>query len=287
MLRSFLKSLPRIRDFFWEISLVSRTLSAKKPASRFVVYGSARTGTTICASLLSAHVDLVSEHEIFNRYHIQAKKDFDSIYREIGLGYTPPLFFPLYSIENVAKYKCDRLQRSHYCFKYLTSQMELSEERKFIQGLARKGWKILHVVRQDLLQVAISYYVAFQNLDKPGAWFGAKSDKCMVNPKQLIELLERFEREQEEQRAILADVPHLQLTYEEDYLDSAKHQEVCNRIFEYVEMSSCTVHSSLKKQGSECLSERVENWEEVRNALMETRFKVFMPSLPETGVIAG
>lgn len=288
-LRRFYTALKhfRIRDFLWEMSLVYRTLFTKRPKSKFVVYGSARTGTTICASLLSVHEDLVSEHEIFNRFHTVAKKDFDAIYGEIGLGHTPPLFFPNFSIEKVADYKCNRLHRNCFSFKFLSSQMPFSREKKFMRKLAENGWKVLHVTREDLLHVAISYYLASLHYDKPGAWFGAKSQKAVVEPAKLIDLLERFDRELKEQREILRDIPHLDLVYEEDYLHVEKHQEVCDRIFHYLGMPSHPVHSPLKKQGSARLSERVENWEEVRDAVAATRFNVFLPQVAGSGQDVG
>ena len=113
----------RFRDFTWEMGLLLRAPFTKKPKTKFIIYGSGRTGTTLCLTLLSKHPDLVADHEIFNQYHAKSDMDFDNIYRKIGVSYTPPLFFPNLSIENVAATKCMATDRKNYCFKLLSDHL--------------------------------------------------------------------------------------------------------------------------------------------------------------------
>lgn len=269
----------RYRDFLGELGLLIRAPFIKRPDSKFIIYGSARTGTTICLSLLSTHPDLVAEHEIFNRYHAKSKKDFDKIYEAIGLSHTPPLYLRNTSIENVAAAKCRQAQRKVYCFKLLSGQMHTEDERKFVHRRIKNGWKILFVRRENLLATAISYYIAFANFDKDSAWFGAKSARTYIKPKLLITYLKRFEAEEKSQISILEGQPHLRLVYEEDYLDSDRHQAVCDRIFDYLEMPRCQVSSTMKKQGARVVSDRVANWEEVRSALEQSPFKQYLEGM--------
>ena len=269
----------RYRDLFWELSLFLRAPFAKQPETKFIIYGSARTGTTICLSLLSKHPDLVAEHEILNAYHAQSKKDFNELYSTIGLSHTPPLFFPNRSIENVAAIKCKTANRKFYCFKLLSGQLEPEEERAFMHKRIASGWKVIHVRRDNLLEVAISYYIAFSNLHDSSSWFGAKSKRTHIEPSGLIDLLNRFESELNEQTRTLENQPHLSLVYENDYLDSARHQKVCDDIFEYLGMPNSTVSSTLEKQGAKVVSDRVENWDEVQRELEKTKFKLFLAQL--------
>lgn len=266
----------RYADFLWELSLFARAPFAKEPETKFFIYGSARTGTTICLSLLSTHPNLVAEHEIFNQYHAKSKKDFDNIYEGIGLSHTPPLYFKNLSIENVAKTKCQQVQRNHYCFKLLSGQMSMEREKAFVTNRIKNGWKILLVCREDLLAVAVSYSIAYANLHKSSSWFGAKSESTQIDLERLMYYLKRFEAEQNQQKEILKDLPHLSLVYEDDFLDSENHQAVCNEIFNYLGMPDCQVSSSLKKQGSKELSNRVENWDELVQSLRGTRFQKFV-----------
>ncbi|QXD23952.1 hypothetical protein F7C95_18885 [Opitutia bacterium ISCC 51] len=266
----------RYRDLLWELSLFVIAGFAKQPKNKFIIYGSARTGTTICLSLLSKHPNLVAEHEIFNQYHAKSKKDFDQIYSEIGVSHTPPLFFKNSSIEHVAATKCKKAKRDFYCFKLLSGQMTPEEEGKFVHKRIKLGWKIIFVSRENILATAISYYIAFANFDKSASWFGAKSKRMHIDAQGLINYLDRFETELLQQQNILKDQPHLGLIYEEDYLDSNKHQSVCDKAFEFLGMDSCVVSSTMKKQGAKVVSDRVENWEELRTVLEETRFRKYL-----------
>ena len=269
----------RYRDFLWELALAVKGCFVKPPKNKFIIYGSARTGTTICLSLLSKHPDLVAEHEIFNQYHAKSKKDFDQIYSEIGVSHTPPLFFKNFSIENVASTKCKQAKRDFYCFKLLSGQMAAEEERKYVHQRINNGWKIIFVSRENILATAISYYIAYANFDKSSSWFGAKSKKMHIDPLGLINYLNRFESELLQQQNILKTQPHLGLVYEVDYLDSDKHQSVCDKAFEYLGMDSCEVSSTMKKQGARVVSDRVENWEELRTVLEQTRFRKFLEGI--------
>lgn len=269
----------RYSHLFSELSLFFRAPFTKAPKSKFIIYGSARTGTTICLSLLSTHPEIVADHEIFNQYHAQSNKNFDKIYDTIGLSHTPPLYFRNRSIENVAKFKCNKSNRSSYGFKLLSGQMTKEDERRFIHQRIKKDWKIIFVYRKNILATAISYYIAFSHFEKSSSWFGPKSKLTRIEPQGLIEYLERFQLEQDYQKEILENQAHLSLVYEEDFLDSDEHQNVCNRIFSYLNMPSSEVSSSMKKQGARVVSDRVENWEEVRVALEKTRFKKFLERL--------
>jgi hypothetical protein len=80
------------------------------------------------------------------------------------------------------------------------------------------------------------------------------------------------------ERQILQKIPHLKLTYEDNLLHATSHQETADQIFDWLNIDSVSVKADLQKMMPFHLSEMVENYEELYQAIQTTKYAHYLES---------
>ena len=164
-----------------------------------------------------------------------------------------------------------------------------SDPASFLRRLADQGWTFVHLKRRNALLQALSNLVAHEHQ----RWHlqegqDSRTKKVRINCERLVEWTRWNERVWEDEESILATLPHLSLTYEDDLLPSTRHQTTANRAFHFLEVSTHPVRAPLRRSGAGGLEERVRNHAEViahvRSAGFEHYLEAGHPTSPTVEV---
>jgi hypothetical protein len=214
--------------------------------SKFVIFGIPRSGSTLLVGLLDSHPQIHCEGELL-------------IHR---------LFFPRSYIN--CRYK--RCQKDAFGFKLLVDHFEtqkIQDARQFLKELEDNGYRIIYLRRDNLYRAALSslygsfigkYHLSQKQENQP-------REKMVVDPEALLSKLKRFEYLASQQRAILGDLPHLDIVYEKDLVVSEQHQNTIDRISGFLGLSRSQVHSDLIRVTTEDVSGFVENATELETMI--------------------
>jgi hypothetical protein len=233
------------------------------PENKFVIYTRGRTGSTLLTELLNCHPDIYCDVEIFNFLYSEGIVKFPNLY-----------------IKNCSK-RASSYKKSTYGFKVKIAQ--LRHEHKYdkfdniLTDLHSDGWKFIHLKRMNFLRHKLSNIVASStnifhinnsNSERPG--------KIKVNCNELIEGIKYSEKVEHEEEESLRKIPHLKLIYENDILDNSKHQETADKVFNFLNVKSCSVKTELKRIVPENLEDSILNFEEVYTSLKGTKYSKYL-----------
>ncbi|WMI68454.1 hypothetical protein [Mangrovimonas sp. YM274] len=223
---------------------------------KFIVFGQGRSGSTLLTKLLDQHPDIFCDQEIF------------------GSKQSPIFLFPEKYIESNAR-KPSTSGKPIYGFKVkvyqLFSDQKIKNIKKLLDRLHKKGWKFIFLYREDEMAHNVSSFKAFSM----GTWFVEKeeivkketSEKLYVDPVQFEKSVLWRRKFSAMEKACLQNIPHIPVSYEKDLLQLENHQEVCNRIFEYIGVKSYPVQASVKKMNETNLKSSIKNYAEIEAIL--------------------
>lgn len=217
----------------------------------FFVFGQGRSGSTLLCNLLNSHPDIYCESEIL-------------FHRRLA-----PVSFALGRQKRAPSDKM-------YGFKVKVYQLDNVQTRtdadRFVRELViNHEWRLIFLWRKEILRQTISAIMAWRK----GLWHAKKDEQDAVertvrlDPDHVIDSLYFRIRNMERERAIIADLPHEVVTYESDLLNPEDQQPTLSRLFQFLDLPDHTVETSLRKTSKPDLSEQIENYQEIRDAILE------------------
>lgn len=233
--------------------LVSRRHVA---GTKFLIFGAGRSGSSLLVDLLDSHPQIRCEGEILHHR---------------------VLFPRLYVSCRAATAAQDA-----YGFKLLSYQLrqvqKMHDPGLFLQRLHESRWKIIYLVRRNILRRALSNLYA-RHRQK----FHARRDerpteavRMPVDVSELLSWMEGMERLNRFEQQLLSDLPHLHIVYEDDLQDSHDHQPTVDRIFLYLGLPSARVKSNLVKATPRDLSDFVANHEELVQFVNDSLYSEYL-----------
>lgn len=248
--------------------------------SNFIIFGTQRTGTILLVRLLDSHPDVICMGELFHDAdysgHVKLpvpryiKYRNSSIRRKINY-----LIRKNSSIENylASLESTYRGEQSAYGFKLMVNQ--LHKNPHLYKYLDDNNFKIIQIVRSNVLKV----YLSLLRARLTGVYVSKdKSEKIKfeVPTDKLFENLEQLEKINEEIIGLgdLLKLEYHTLGYEDLVADQDKEMM---RLFSFLGVDkNIKVHAKTRKLSSDKLSDIVENYDEVANALMGTKFEQYL-----------
>jgi LPS sulfotransferase NodH len=249
----------------------------QQPKTRFVVFGSNRSGSALLEKLLKGHLLKQQLTQVdpgaFPRLLAQPRR------------------FPLWYVH----FQAMQSQSHLYGFK-LSSEDLLQVQRmdapaEFMTTLHRQGYQILYLRRAHLLRHAIALLKAQDFPTEKRSTEGTNRPKRLkrqpiyVSVPRLMETLAHLENQRIEEAAILAQVPYLELTYEVDLLDPNAYSATADKVAQFLHISIerfATPKLSLVHQQ---LDDLIVNHQEVYQALEKSEFAYVLAQLPMQLVI--
>ena len=243
----------KVNGFFKDLKYLYKSDCNKE--CKFVIFGRGRSGSTLLVSLLNTLPDVYCDGEIFNVVSV----------------------FPKARVKRACNYSENRL----YGFKLLSYQLfryNESFQLKFLNYLSSKGFRLIYLKRENLLNHAISNIRAreygFHNKES----VNNEVSKVNIDMDDLFYWLELSEFRENKEEALLTSIYHKKLVYERDLENPENHKSTIDEVCDFLEIARGKVATQYRKVSPEKLIDSVLNYEEIRGFLRDTRFEKYLTS---------
>lgn len=221
--------------------------------TRFVLFGSGRSGSSALVNLLNQLPAVSCEGEIlFSRVR--------------------------YPYQHI-KAKCAQAETPGYGFKLLTYQLsdvqKIASPQEFLERLHADHFRFIYLKRKNLLMHALSNIRARKlGFHKDKGEAGFENQKINVAPKTLSVWLESITANHVHEGQWLSRIPHLALVYETDLQYRGQHSITVAKVCDFLQIDAdvSQIECGLRKISPLTLEASVENCEEVTQWLATSKF---------------
>jgi len=221
------------------------------PLKKFTIFTVGRSGSSLLVSLLQSHQQIHCDGELFRR----------------------KLFSPLRYLDCKAQLS----QKEIYGFKLNTfhfREQKIKNPEAFLEKICDSGYQIISLKRRNILRQTISHMYAlhrnkFHHYETQG---NQKFDEFIVDLDFLAKELELFANFKNLHSQLLKKHSHLDLYYEDDLLDTSKHQQTVDRVTDFLGIEASQVSTQLRKTTPKDLSKFIKNYDEVVAYLSHTKY---------------
>jgi len=278
------------------LSTISTDSNSK--VQRFMVLGSARTGSNLLLSLLSAHPHIKTYGELFNldmlpetsllevlddpvtflrqRVYQNPKLEITAIgFKMFYEHLTRDYFIKPVDVSDAAPHLREK-------YTQFSSFIESNYEWEILDERFRTTWEflradqslaVIHLQRRNMLHTLISLKRAFVT----SQWWSLKNGlqatpPVRLDPEECCRYFEKLSNSAAEADAAFAEHPKIDVMYE-DLIE--KQQDTLQRIFAFLKVPYQSVATRMKKQNLESPREAVENYEQLKGCFRNTRWDVF------------
>jgi LPS sulfotransferase NodH len=247
----------------------------------FILLADRRSGTTLVIDCLNNHPRIHCEKRAFG---IEKKIENPTPDRHSG-GYF------LYRTESLGRRIRHFMDRAGLIREYLTNEIFLADDDGDVRGvrliynaaehytqvldLAKaEGIKVLHLVRENVLKTYVSHETApLHKMHHPREGAEIKTVKLHVDVSAMLGSLERRAARIQAMRDRIADIPHLEVTYESFVADRDAEGA---RILPFLGVDVVPMKTDLVKINPDTISDVIDNYDEVSAALAGTPFARFL-----------
>lgn len=281
-----------------KIKQTTTSVDSNSKVQRFMVLGSARTGSNLLLSLLSAHPHIKTYGELFNfdmlprGSLLEALEDPATFLRRrvyqthkpeiAAVGFkmfyehlTRDYFRKLIDVSDASpqlqeKYaQFSNFIESNYAWEVLEQRFRTTWE--FLQD--DQSLAVIHLQRRNMLHTLISLKRAFTT----SQWWSLKSSPqttsaVYLDPAECRRYFHKLDSCATEADTAFAGHPKINVMYE-DLIE--KQQDTLQQIFAFLKVSPEPVTTRMKKQNLASPRETVSNYEELKGCFQDTRWHVF------------
>jgi LPS sulfotransferase NodH len=244
--------------YAWSASALAPLLA---PETRFIILTTPRSGSGLLVNLLDSHRLIRCEGEIMRRRQVQV----------------PPVTYVQSRAVLARRHRGIRA----YGFKCLVPDIE--NRYKFdavalVAQLRVRGYQVVALRRRDVLAQALSFLHAKGRKQWHLRTGDARVfDPLAIDPAELITMLDRIESRRARFNAIVSDVEHVEVVYEDDLVNAADHQSTIDRVCSALGLPVAPVQTNMERVAPESLPQRVRNYDEIVEALGQSRFAYLVP----------
>lgn len=230
--------------------------SKAKPTTKFVIFTVGRSGSGLLVALLQSHQHIHCDDELFKK----------------------KVFSPL----NYLQAKARLSSQDIYGFKLNTYQFRvqnIGDPTAFVGEIHRMGYRIIGLRRRNLLRQVISHmYAIHRNVyhQHNSRKTQPPAQSFIINLDELQEELSLFESYRTLRSHILDAFPHFELCYEDDLLNSTRHQKTIDNISKFLGVPRSRVQAPLTKTTPKQLSSFIVNFDEVEKFLLDTKYAKYL-----------
>lgn len=280
------------------VNLSTISTDANSKVQRFMVLGSARTGSNLLLSLLSAHPHIKTYGELFNLDMLPKTSLIEvldgpvtylqqKMYQGHKLGIeavgfkmfydhlTRDYFTKLVDLSDAAPQLKEKYTQfssfieSNYSWETLDERFRTTWE--FLR--ADQSLAVIHLQRRNMLHTLISLKRAYLT----SQWWSLKSEQQTIapvhlDPEECSRYFEKLSSSAAEADAAFAEHPKINVIHE-DLIEN--QQDTMQRIFAFLKVPYDAVTTRMKKQNLESPREAVSNYEQLKSYFRNTRWDVF------------
>ena len=256
-----------------------------------VIIGTQRSGTTVLRSALESHPNFAAFGEVFLNRHAHMKDCFYN-YLSQQIQLRPEVAIPeketnerLFDgyLEYLADLKPNKSVISFYC-KYnfvvgalVPGEAHVDQPPFMLQQFWRRGFKIIHLVRRNLLEVHVSSLLSVANQ----VWATAEPENLKrtitVPTNNLLSVLNQKLHEQKYFSNLISRRDAMTVYYEDLFSNSQFNGDTFHQLAKYCEVdgSQFPVEPAYKKIAAP-VGTAIENLDEVKDTLRNTEFIGFL-----------
>ncbi len=263
-----------------------------------MVLGSARTGSNLLLSLLSAHPHIKTYGELFNLDMLPETSLIEVL--DDPVTYLRRRVFQDHKSEIAAvgfKMFYDHLTRDYFTklvdmsdaapqlqekYTQFSSFIESNYAWEILDERFRTTWEflradqslaVIHLQRRNMLHTLISLKQAYMT----SRWWSLKSGPqttppVHLDPEECCRYFEKLSNSAAEADAAFAEHPKINVIHE-DLIE--KQQDTMQRIFAFLKVPYESVTTRMKKQNLASPRETVDNYEQLKSYFRNTRWDVF------------
>lgn len=217
----------------------------RKDQVRTVIFAQGRTGSTLLESLLGSTGHFATHGEILSCDAHEVGRPASFVRGKAKQART------LNSVFHLKIYHMTRDRRKPVA------------PAAFLSDLNADGWKIIHLIRRNVVKHALSTLVAeargeYHRFDDSEE--NISIDVDLQNFRRL--LTERLEFARQETGA-LGNLPRIELSYEDDLADESQHQVTVDKLLDEFGLERRAVSAATKKVNRFCPQDLIKNFDEV------------------------
>lgn len=250
----------KLRSLPMEARVMAKSLFGQGNPKPFVIYGRPRSGTTVLVRLLDQVPQVRCDGELLHFFLLDP----------VGFLARLPKRVP----QNIGAYGVKLISF------HLTEIQRLRRPLAFFDKLATHDYAVLHLTRNtwdQTLSLAKAHKSSYYK-NRPG---GAPAQTLHLDPARFLELLRWNEAMLSYERKVMAHVPHLPVTFEDDLSTAEFHQPTIDRICAHLGVTSAPVKAKSPRTGGKGGLLAVENLEEVARHVKNSDFAHLLPDTLE------
>jgi Stf0 sulphotransferase. len=254
------KILPTIIKTKFQFGAYLHAFNKSKVSKKFVIFGQGRTGSTLLVDLLNSHPNIHCDGEIFSKK------------RHLFNG---KIWFPYRFLRGMEMRNTNKVFGFKIKIYQLTRHQQIDPGR-FLSTLESKDYQIIYIRRNNFLEHALSSL----NANKTKQFHVMKGTSHLKKSVKLT--AEELERGMQKRKAFqqnelnhLKGRTYFEVQYERDLKSSDQHQNICNKLFDFLELESVPVQTNLQKVLKKSAKEQLTNYEDLKDYFESTFFSVF------------
>ncbi len=225
----------------------------------FVVFDIGQSGGMLLANWFRAHGKITFQEDILSQV----------------------VRFPRLSVYQHVRQSRGEVYGFNMTVEQLRQVQRLADPNQFLQDLHRGGCRVISLNRRDALRHAIatlktySVNCRFDTTEPPAGESRSSSKaagKFTVDVSELIACLKYLDNQRIEANAILHEVPHLSLTYEDDLVDPNSHAPTAERLSAFLQIPRLKPVGSHLKLVHQQLADIVENYDALCEGLSHSEY---------------
>lgn len=141
-----------------------------------------------------------------------------------------------------------------------------------LPSLHAHGWKIIHLVRENVLEQSLSLLVAtstdhWHRLEKKD---GTEISTVQLDPDEVVSEVGRRLDFQARESLLLADIDHFRINYEKDLASEKHFNAVSQKLQRYIGVPNSQMSSALSRTYDRKYRDIVSNYDEIEQAVAES-----------------
>ncbi len=221
----------------------------------FVLFGTARTGSTLLKSLLNAHPAIHCDGELFNPTFWSRPTRSQRLYKLWRVN-------PLPYIATRKFYIKLRTRRPVYGFKLF--ERHVAEPERLLLALQDKGWRIIYIRRRSVFARSLSAMVG----KTTAHWISIGQSRgetlsVTIDPDEFMQIASFVYDQEIRCEAIMQAIPHLGIIYENHLQENLVWQSTLDQICDFLEIGRICADSPVHRTWRQPYREFVSNYAEL------------------------
>ena len=238
-----------------------------KRDTKFIIFSQWRSGSTLLREMFNSHPKIYCDKEIL---------DWDVI-SPIGLVLNRESFFmeSVYWFKLLVPQMMDRMWYKTVAEEEDFLALPMGLKKDFLQKLVDHGYKIIYLKRENILDIAVSFFYArFRK-----KFHSTSTDK---KPKMTVDLVTFLKRTHwlevcvNAADVLMKEFDHCFVSYEEDLLNSKNHVKIMEKCYNHLWISYYTPNITLKKIIPKDYSQIIKNHEEFMQTISKTSLSKYL-----------